>query len=297
VWADVTLRYKTEVTMNPTLPPQLAQMAVKEMEASVPSESSLLFKGGKTYSSLGAMSSIADFNKQEIVLVDTGGQRYATLPFKQLADELGKGMAAISPEASAAMASIKIAVEAKGTGRTTEIQGVVAEEKEVVITMERPAMPNMAPGPFMRMVVQIWTPKYGEAMRVPAIREIAGYNLASLAMMNPAAAMKSMFEQMPGSANLMKEIQGLGVILRMHSNIYMPGMAAMIKTLSPESNPSGAGFDADAPFIHMQMEVAELSTAPIADSLFTVPEGYRSAPASEVVADMMTKSRAPLNAK
>jgi hypothetical protein len=44
VWADVTLRYKTEVTMNPTLPPQLAQMAVKEMEASVPSESSLLFK-------------------------------------------------------------------------------------------------------------------------------------------------------------------------------------------------------------------------------------------------------------
>jgi hypothetical protein len=85
---------------------------------------------------LGAVTSIADFNNQEIVLLDTGGQRYATLPLKQLADELGKGMAAMPPEARAAMASIKIAVEAKGTGRTTEIQGVVAEEKEVVITME-----------------------------------------------------------------------------------------------------------------------------------------------------------------
>ena len=53
----------------------------------------------------------------------------------------------------------------------------------------------------------------------------------------------------------------------------------MIKTMPAESSPFGAGFDADAPFIQMQMEVAELSTAPIADSLFTVPEGYRSVPA------------------
>ena len=34
--ADVTLRYKTVIKMNPTLPPQLAQMAAKGMEESFP---------------------------------------------------------------------------------------------------------------------------------------------------------------------------------------------------------------------------------------------------------------------
>ena len=155
-------------------------------------------------------------------------RRYATLPLKQLADEFAKGMAAIPPEARAAMSSIKIAVESKGTGRTTEIQGVVAEEKEVVMTMEGPAMPNMPAGPFMRMVMQIWTPKSGEAMRVPAIREIAGYNLASLAMMNPGAAMEKHASANARQCQFRELREGdarhFGVILRMHSNVYMPGM-------------------------------------------------------------------------
>jgi hypothetical protein len=151
LFADVTLRYKTEIKMNPTLSPQLAEMATKGMGGFVPSESSLLFKGGKTYSSQGAITSIADFNKQEIVLVDSAGRRYSTLPLNQLADEFAKGMPAMPPEARAAMSSIKTAVESKSTGRSAEIQGVQTEEKEVVLTMEGPAMPNMPAGPLMRM--------------------------------------------------------------------------------------------------------------------------------------------------
>jgi len=300
LFADVTLRYKTEIKMNPTLSPQLAEMATKGMGGFVPSESSLLFKGGKTYSSQGAITSIADFNKQEIVLLDSAGRRYSTLPLNQLADEFAKGMPAMPPEARAAMSSIKTAVESKSTGRSAEIQGVQTEEKEVVLTMEGPAMPNMPAGPLMRMVMQIWTPKSGEAMRVPAIREISGYNLASLAMMNPGAAMEKMLQQMPGSSdfgNFVKEMRNFGVILRMHSNVYMPGIAAMMKAMPAGDSPFGAGFDADAPFIQMQMEVAELSTTPIADSLFAVPEEYKSAPVADLVKDMLMKSRAPTAAK
>src|SRR4051794_35641607 len=78
--ADVTLRYKTEIKMNPALPTQFADMAIKGMGGFLPSEHSLLFKGGKTYSSQGPITSIADFNKQEIVLLDIAGKHYATLP-------------------------------------------------------------------------------------------------------------------------------------------------------------------------------------------------------------------------
>jgi hypothetical protein len=136
-------------------------------------------------------------------------------------------------------------------------------------------MPNVTAGPLMRMVMQIWTPKSGESMRVPAIHEISGYKLPSLAMINRGAAMAKMLQQMPGSsdlANLVKEMQNRGVILRMHSNVFMPGIAA---AMPAGDSPFGAGFDADTPFIQIQVAVAELSTTPIDDSLFAGAGGVQ----------------------
>ena len=40
--------------------------------------------------------------------------------------------------------------------------------------------------PMMRMVMQIWTAKPEEALRVRAIRELTGYNLWTSYFMNPA---------------------------------------------------------------------------------------------------------------
>jgi len=300
LWADVTLRYKTEVKLNPALPPQFAEMVTKGMGGLLPSESSLLFKGGKTYSSTGPITSITDFNKQEVLLWDTAGRHYASLPLNRLADEFAKAMPAAPPEARSGMSSMRTTVESKVTGRTAEIQGVQAEEKEIVMTVEGPASPKMPAGPVMRMVLQIWTPKSGEALRVPAIREITGYNLAALSLMNPGAAIEKLFPQMPQDSdmrNFVKQMQNLGPVLRMEASVYMPTFAAVTKAVPAGDSPFGAGFDADVPFFRLQMEIAELSTTPIAESLFAMPEGYTSLPVADMIKETLAKRLLPAPGK
>jgi hypothetical protein len=58
------------------------------------------------------------------------------------------------------------------------------------------------------------------------------------------------------------------------------------------SNPFGAGFDPDTALAQVTQELAEISTASIPDSVFQVPEGYRSVPAVEIIKDMLAKTPA-----
>ena len=78
-----------------------------------------------------------------------------------------------------------------------------------------------------------------------------------------------------------KEMQKGTTILRMRTEMFMPGMAALF----------GAGFDPAAPLMQMTTEAAELSSSPVPDSVFQVPEGYKEAPASELIKDMFAKSQ------
>jgi hypothetical protein len=97
-----------------------------------------------------------------------------------------------------------------------------------------------------------------------------------------------MMKQLPGFSDgfepLMKEMQKGTTVLRMHIDMFMPGMAAMLKQM-PAADP-------DAPFMQMNQEVVELSTAPVPDSVFQIPEGYQEAPAGELVKGLLAKSQA-----
>jgi len=199
--ADVTLRYKTEVSFNPALPPQMAQ-AMPGMEAVLPKESSVQLRNGKGFSSSGANVSMCDFSKQEMTLLDNEGKRYATLPFAQFGDAFAGAMPEMPSQPAGMMASMKSHFESKATGRTETIQGIEGEEHEFVMTVDAPALPNMpSGGPMMRMVMRFWRARPGEVMRVPAVREVAGYNLFAAATMNPVSSMEKVFRQMPGFAN------------------------------------------------------------------------------------------------
>jgi hypothetical protein len=133
-------------------------------------------------------------------------------------------------------------------------------------------------------------------MRVPAIRELTGYSLWSYATTNPTAFMGKTMRQLPGFSDLleplMKEMQTGTTVLRTHMEMFMPAMAAMLQRMPAGSNPSGASFDPNEPFMQMNQEVAELSTAPVPDSVFQIPEGYQQAPASELIKGVLAKSRA-----
>ena len=69
-------------------------------------------------------------------------------------------------------------------------------------------------------------------------------------------------------------------------------MAAMIKQMPLGQSPFGADFDANAAFLEMNQELSEISTAPVADTVFQVPEGFKSVSGGEIVHDMMTKMQA-----
>jgi hypothetical protein len=289
--ADVTLRYMTEIKMNPTLPAQMTG-AMGGADALIPQDRVLRLKGGKGFSTAAGYNSITDFTTQEITLLDNTTSRYAKLKASQLSEVLAGAAPKMPDEASAAMASMKTDVSpARMTSRTAVIQGVETEEREIVITIAGPLMPDAPSGPLVRMVMQMWTAKPGEVLRVPAIRELIGYSIWSWATMNPTAGMEGMMKQMPGFGNvvgpLISEMQKGTTVMRTHVDMFMPAMAAMLKQI-----PGGATFDPDTPFMQMTQEAVELSSAPVAESVFQVPESFQEADASDLIQGVFARSHA-----
>lgn len=288
MFADVTLRYKTEVKLNPALPAQMTEQMKKGMGAAMPADAAYQWKDGKGIATFGKYRSIVDVAKGQITVIDPDQKRMATTSAADMMEAMAKGLAQIPPEAQAAMAAMKVTAESKVTGRTEAIRGVQAEERELTMSIEPAPMPNMPPGPMMKMSLQFWTAKQEEILRVPALRELVGYNIWSFATMNPAAATEKMFQTMPGIGDSMgkflKEMQGVqAVVLRSRVFLFMPGMAAAMKQMT------GTEFDASVPFMEMTQEVSEISDAPIAASVFALPEGYRTVPVAELVKDMIPK--------
>jgi hypothetical protein len=294
--ADVTLRYKSDVKLNPSLPPQMAQQMGKGL-TSMPLENVLQLKNGKGYASMAMLRSIVDFTKGEMKLIDPESRRYTVVTPDQFAAEMAKMLAGIPAEARQAMASMKATVDTRQTGRSATILGIEADEAEVVIAITGPPVPNMPAGPMVRMVMQLWTAKQSEVLRVPALRELTGYNLWAYTTMNPAGSIEKMFQQMPGMGDsfgkFIKEMQtAKAALLRSRTSMYMPAMAAMMKQLPPDKNPFGAGFDAETPLLEMTQELAELSSAPVPDAIFEIPADYKAAPASEMIQAMFEKQKA-----
>ncbi|HEV3200792.1 MAG TPA: energy transducer TonB [Bryobacteraceae bacterium] len=292
--ADVTLRYKTDVTLNPALPAAMAEAATKGIDSAISREHVLRFKEGKGFSTSLGYDSITDFTTKEITFVDTAGKRYAKLKSDQVGQEMAGAIPELPARSREAMASMKASVTpARLTGRTAVIQSVDAEERELVWSMEGPAMPNMPPGPMIKMVLQVWTAKPGEAMRVPAFRELTGYSTWSYATMNPAATMAKVIKQFPGFSDtfgsLFEEMHQGTTVLRMHVDMFMPALVAMLQRIPGGNTAFGASFDPDSPFMQLNQEASEISNAPVPDSVFQVPEGYQEVAASELFKGLLSR--------
>jgi hypothetical protein len=296
--ADVTLQYRTTVELNPNLPPQITQQAMKSMNVGLPKEQTMQLRNGKICYATANLISIADFNKREIILLDAAGKRYATIPADRYADEMAGAMPEMGAQAKAAMASMKGHSESRATGRTETIEGIEGEEHEISVSLDSPAMANAPAGPMMRMVMHLWTAKASEAERVPAIGELTRYNLLSFAGMDPVSVMAKAFGQMPGFTEnfgaMMKEIKSAGspVVLRIQIEVFMPMLAVLMKSMPAGNSPAG-GLDADAPMAHVTFEVASISTDPIADSVYQIPAGYQPAPVADILKDQVKAAMPP----
>jgi len=296
--ADVTLRYKMLIDLNKNLPPQLTEQMSKQMNVSIPPAQTIQHKDGKVLSTTGNFSSLGDFNKHEITLIDTAGKRYGAISAGQFGEAMTAAMPEIPEQAKAAMAAMKVHSESKATGRTATIQGIEAEEREIDITIDAPPMPNVPPGPMMRMAMHLWTAKASEKTRVPAVAEFTNYDYAAMGGMDPLSAMSKVFAQMPGlgdaMADLMKQMKsgGTPMLLRMQIEMFMPMVTALLRQ-APGANPSGAEGAAEAPILTMTNELAEISTAQIPDSVLQIPEGYKEVPAADILKDMVKEKTPP----
>jgi hypothetical protein len=274
----------------------MAEQAKAGMNAGMAMDMSMQIKEGKGASTFGKLRSIVDFTKGEVMLIDPDKKRIVTLKPEQMADEFSKIMAEMPAEAKAAMASMKASAETKVTGRKDKVQGIEVEERELTMSIEGPAMPNMPPGPMIKMAMSLWSATSGEILRVPALRELTAHNLWGYATMNPAGMMEKMFQQMPGMADgfgkMIKEMQAAkAMMLRTDIKLWMPALAAAMKQVPPEKNPFGPNFDFESPFLEIVQEAAELSTAAIPASVFAVPQGYQEVSAAELIREMMPKGQ------
>jgi hypothetical protein len=290
--ADATIRYKSDVQLAPFLPPEMLDQFNKAMKSGMDAKSQVIrMKGGKAASVTGNFSSIVDFDKQEFTMLDGANKRAATVPAAKFNESWTANFTAVPEEARKVFESMKCSVETRDTGRTETIHGVQAEEHETVLTLEMPIPGGDQPMQAMRMVMHLWTAKPEEALRVQAIRELTAYNLWTNYVMNPTQGMEKIFDAMPGFGKGMKQMfDQLGarkaVMLRTDMKLYSTMFAQMAQHMLKEGETLPAGYDPDAPFITITQQVDELSTAPLDDAMFRIPEGYQVTPMGDLMKDL-----------
>jgi hypothetical protein len=291
--ADVTIRYQSEFKPSAALQPILEQV-MKSVETG--STSSVRMKGNKAYTTSGNWIQIFDFAKQEVTLVDSAHKTYAAFPISQFADQMAGAIPQATSEqmkaAQQALASVKSSVDSKMTGNTAEIQGIQAEERQVTLTMELPMPTTNQSSAGIKMAMHIWTPKKEEVLRVPAIRELTGYQAWQRYVINPVGILDKLLGKMPGMSDsigsMFDEIyKNPSVILRMRVEIYVPFLAVLAKQMAAQGSQVLPAMDPDAPIMEIDQEVAELSSAPVDASQLEIPAGYTAVAAADLLQAMI----------
>ncbi len=290
--ADVTITMKTDFKTSVPLPPQVNG----QMRAQLPGNIVMRVKGTRCYTESGNMIYIGDSGKKEVILLDPAAKRYAQAPVDQYLQSVQEAMQKLPANASAP--AVHVEGGTRLTGRTASIQGILAEERELVMTMDPPAGVPPTGGPFIRMVLQIWSARPEEEARVPAVREMAAYSQWAVGELNPAEFLSKSMAQMPGLGEslgkLLGELGGKGsMVMRVHGDIFMPALAAMLKNLPPGASPIGGNISPDTPVMEMNQEVSEISTAPLPDSSFAIPPDYRKTELAEILKDVIGRTPAP----
>ncbi|HEY2842902.1 MAG TPA: hypothetical protein VGJ09_04600 [Bryobacteraceae bacterium] len=279
---DATLRYHTDVktaTGIPGLPSGASLADMSSMRDMV-----VRVKGNKAYSEQGHLTSILDLTTQEMTLIDAPHKLFAKVPAGKYAELAKSAIPVVPEEARVALASMKTSVDSRNTGRTAAIQGVQSEEHEFVLSIEMPAGGPPLAGPMMKMLVQIWTAKAEEAQRIPALQEVQNYTASASGAVNPVELIAQVFSAVPGLGDSLTSMiadmtKSGSVSMRVHTEVTMPFLAVMAQP----GVPLPPGLDPGAPLMQMNQELVELSTDPLDDALFQVPQDYLPASLEEIL--------------
>jgi hypothetical protein len=291
LFADVTLRYNMEFKTT-------APMPAGQMPPAGPTV--LRIKGDKTYSTFGKLTTVGDLATNRTSVIDAEHMRFASGSSEDFVKAMAAAASAptrnVPPQAQSAMQMFKADVQSRKTGRTETIQGIPAEESEVVISLNMNIpLPNVpAGGPFMRMVMHVWMASADDVARTPGLAELARYNAAAGGLANPGAdfgsSFRSMLGALPGVGDMLEKVRRAvddltkqpGMQLRSRMEMSSPMAAVLAQGQAP-----AGGLDPATPLFSMTNELVELSTAPIDDSVFQIPAGYREVGFEEIIKDWL----------
>jgi hypothetical protein len=291
--ADVTLSYKTENKLSPALPAAFAQTLGASHILSAPSGRKIAVSGRKIYANTSLADIIADLPNDKLTLLDSANKHYVTVPVSQYADQLAGTLPKLPASMQGLLASIKLTVDSKLTGRTAEIQGIQAEEHEIVLALGIPMGPGAPLSPVMKIVMQIWRAKPEEIARNPALQEFLTSGFQTLSGTNPAESIQKMLSQFPGIADSVaafakEAIDTHSVTLRMHAEVAMPILAMLVPRAAAGASPAPPP-DPNAPIMEINEELTSISTAPVPDSTFAVPDGYTAVPLADFMSGIAPK--------
>lgn len=291
--ADVTLTYSTENKLSPSLPPAFAQTLGASHILGASRERKIAVSGGKIFANISLADMIADLPNDKLTLIDSANKHYVTMPVSQYGSQFADSIPKLPASMQALFASIKLTVDSKLTGRTAEIQGIQAEEHQIVLSLGIPVSPNAPLSPVMKIVIQLWRAKSEEIARNPALQEFVSSGFLKLGGTNPAEAIQKILSQFPaiadGAATFSKEaIDTRSITLRMHSEVFIP-ILAMLMPRAPAGASAAPAPDPNAPVMEINEELTSVSAAPIPDSTFLVPEGYTAVPIADFMSAVMPK--------
>jgi hypothetical protein len=156
-----------------------------------------------------------------------------------------------------------------------------------------PLPPNFpAGGPLMRMVMQIWQAGADDVAKTPGLAEFARHNTSANGLNDYSSMIRNM-AALPGIDQIIGKLQDAvkdllsqpGVMLRTHMEMTSPMLAAAAPQLRAQGQALPQGLDSNAPLFSMTNELVEVSTAPIDDSVFQIPDGYRKVEFEEILKD------------
>ncbi len=282
--ADVTVRYKTTVTASPIMPPE----AQDQLKKSATAPMTMLVKGSMGYTATGNFVSVVDLAKQTTTLMNTEKKTYASVAMNDYEQAVSLIIPKPSAEAERMLSNMETKFESKKTGRKATIQGILAEERQIVMTMSnKTATDQETSGQLMRMVMEIWSAAPNEASRIPALSEMERFSSLTQTATNPTAMIQQLLGPYSGMAKgyeaLAKELSDHPtLVLRTHVSIYVPALGQTAAALARTGRQVPA-FNPDGPLSEINQEVVELSTAPVDASAFQVPASYKPSTVGEIL--------------
>ena len=75
----------------------------------------------------------------------------------------------------------------------------------------------------------------------------------------------------------------------MHSGVYIPALAQLLSL----SGQAPDGVDPNGPLAEFQMELSDISDAPIDDSVFAIPSDYQAAQLEKLIGDYNRLTASP----